>query len=75
MILAMRAVDPSIKFGTPAKPIVTPKTATAAGGGAVVAGTVIAGVHQGWGITGWIAAGCVFALAALLAYFILGKKD
>lgn len=70
MILAMMAIDPSIKFGSP-KPVITPKTA---GGGAVVAGTVAAGVQQGWGMTGWLIAAGVLAVAAVAAYFIWRKS-
>lgn len=70
MILAMMEIDKTIQFGKPI-PKVTPAQA---GGGAIVAGTVAAGVHQGWGLTGWlIAAGCV-AAAAVAAYFILKRK-
>lgn len=75
LILAMREIDKSIAFGTPAKPVVTTKTATATGGGAVVAGTVAVGAQQGWSASAWIAAACVLAVAALIAYLILRKKD
>lgn len=71
LILAMMAIDTSIAFGASAKPIIEAK---AAAGGAVVAGTVAAGLQQGWGATGWVVAGCVLTIAAVAAYFILRRK-
>jgi lysozyme family protein len=71
MILAMKEIDKTITFGTPPKPIVTPPQA---GGAVIAAGTVAAGIHQGWTPTTWlIVAGCVLA-AAVAAYFILKRR-
>ena len=67
MLLEMMALDPSIKFG--GKPI--SKTTKATGGAVVVAGTVAAGVHQGWtipeiGLAAFVALGIATAIFLLV---------
>lgn len=57
------------------KPAPTVTPAKVGGSAVVVAGTVAAGVQQGWGATGWIVAGCVLVAAALVGYLIFRKKD
>jgi hypothetical protein len=54
--------------GAKASPV---KTAANAGAGAVVVGTVAAGVQQGWGPEAWVIAGCLAAIG--LAAFIYFK--
>ncbi|MBR1122098.1 hypothetical protein JQ628_11280 [Bradyrhizobium lablabi] len=68
LILAMMALDPSIKFGKPSS--LPTKTA-----GAVIAsaGTVAAGVHQGWDPTVWLLVGGVAAIIALVAFILIKK--
>jgi predicted chitinase len=53
----------------PKKPVATKEDAAKAGGGAVVAGTVAAGVQQGWGIFEWAIAAAVVIAIAVVGYF------
>jgi len=84
LLMAMMALDPSITFtGTTIKPAVEPvkkpetSTASKAGAGAgavVVAGTVAAGVQQGWswleiGLAGFVVAGLATAIVLLIRKF------
>lgn len=69
MILAMMALDPSIKLESP-KPTISAKKA---GPAIVVGGTVAAGAHQGWSATQWIIAGCV-VVAVLVAIVLINKS-
>jgi len=80
LILAMMAIDPSIKMGealpVPAKPVSTgQKTAAGTGGAVVVAGTVAAGVHQGWPVSHWlIAAGIGLVVGAAIYLIVKSRK-
>jgi lysozyme family protein len=68
LILAMQAIDPTIRFEAP-KPAVTPSDAGKAGGGAVVAGTVAAGVQQGWTAWQWGLLGAAVVAVGVIGYF------
>jgi lysozyme family protein len=73
LLIAMMALDPTITFTgasitPPAKPATSGKTK--AGASVVVAGTVAAGVHQGWGPAQWIIAACIGAGLVTAFYFI-----
>lgn len=68
LILAMQAIDPTIRFEAP-KPAVTAGDAGKAGGGAVVAGTVAAGVQQGWSAWQWGLLAAAVVAVGVVVYF------
>lgn len=71
MLLAMMALDPSIKLsgGVTTKAVV----ATSAAGG-VAAGTVATGVQQGWPPAYWLIAASVALVVGAIAYLIFKPK-
>jgi lysozyme family protein len=69
LILALQAIDPTIKFEAP-KPTVTPADAGKAAGGAVVAGTVAAGAQQGWGAWEWGLLAAAVVVVAVVVYLV-----
>jgi lysozyme family protein len=75
LLMAMMALDATITFTgaviTPPVPVKPPTSnTTKAAGGAVIAGTVAVGVHQGWGPAQWILAAFIVLGSGVAFYFI-----
>jgi len=71
MLMAMMALDPSIKFGGT---VSKTKVASAGGGVVVAAGTVATGVHQGWPLSYWMIAASMALVVGVIAYSIFRTK-
>jgi lysozyme family protein len=71
MLMAMVALDPSIKLGGGPSP---KAVATVGGTGAVVAGTVVTGVHHGWPLSYWLIAASAAIVIGAIAFAIFKSK-